>query len=194
VREGGADDLDTYHRLLRQTATRQGFAPFPRSYFEHMWEVLTPGGHIRLTFAECDGEVLAGQLAIVFGDTVVNKLSVWSGRGGNRRPNEALQWSTIRWAHDHGYRTYDLEGLKLSAARAIIAGERLPDSAEQSVSSYKLGFGGAVVIMPPARVYVTNPALRLGFRQVFPRISGRRAVKAVLKGMRTQTAPQQRKA
>ena len=186
VREGGADDIAAYHRLLQSTAARQGFSPLPLSYFQRMWQVLAPAGHLRLSLAEVQGEVLAGQLAVAFGDTVVNKLSVWSGQAGNRRPNEAVQWAAIRWAHAHGYRWYDLEGLKLKVARAVVAGQPLPDSAGQTVASFKLGFGGRVVVMPAAQVHVPNRAVRWAFAQVYPRVGELRSVKAVVKGVRTR--------
>jgi lipid II:glycine glycyltransferase (peptidoglycan interpeptide bridge formation enzyme) len=188
VREGGFEDLHTYHRLLRATAARRGFTAQPKDYFETMWRVLAPRGHIRLAFAEHDGEVLSGQIAVAFGDTVVNKLSVWSGQAGNRRPNEALQWSTITWAHAHGFRHYDLEGLKLQAAQSLARGERLPATAEQSVTSFKLGFGGEVVLMPGAHVYVPNRALRWAFTRAYPRIADLRTVKSVVKGLRSGSA------
>jgi lipid II:glycine glycyltransferase (peptidoglycan interpeptide bridge formation enzyme) len=185
VREGGLEDLELYHRMLRATADRQGFTAQPKAYFEAMWRVLAPSGHIRLAFAELDGEALSGQIAVAFGDTVVNKLSVWSGRTGNRRPNEALQWSTIQWAHAHGYRNYDLEGMKLAAALAIVRGKPPPESTARSVTSFKLGFGGRVIVMPAAAVYVPNAALRWGFATVYPRIARYRTVKAVVRRMRT---------
>jgi glycosyltransferase involved in cell wall biosynthesis/lipid II:glycine glycyltransferase (peptidoglycan interpeptide bridge formation enzyme) len=189
VREGGPDDLDTYYRLLEATAQRQGFTPHPKAYFETMLRVLVPHGHLRLAFAEVDGEAFSGQIAIAFGDTVVNKLSVWSGRDGSRHPNEALHWSTIQWAHARGYRHYDLEGLKLEAAQAIARGEPLPPSAGQSVTSFKLGFGGAATVMPGPHVYVPNAVLRWGFAEFYPRVTGLRVVKRAIKRMRTGAGP-----
>jgi lipid II:glycine glycyltransferase (peptidoglycan interpeptide bridge formation enzyme) len=188
VREGDSDDLDTFHRLLQATAQRQGFTVQPKSYFETMWHVLAPHGHVRLALAEHDGEAISAQIAIAFGDTVVNKLSVWSGRAGNRRPNEALQWSTILWAHQRGYRCYDLEGLKLKAAQAVVRGEPLPTTATQSVTSFKIGFGGTVVVMPSAHVCIPNRAVRWAFSEAYPRVSGLGSVKAIVKGMRTGSA------
>jgi lipid II:glycine glycyltransferase (peptidoglycan interpeptide bridge formation enzyme) len=186
VREGDERDLEAYTRLLRATATRQGFVPLPDRYFTSMWDVLHPRGHLRLTVAELDGEVLAAQLAVAFGDTVTNKMSVWSGRHGAYRPNEAIQWSTIRWAAERGYRWYDLEGIALRAARALLAGEPLPDSVRQSVTSFKLGFGGRVVVLPPAYEDLYNPALRWGYTRLYPRVRDHRAVRRFVKRVRTR--------
>ncbi len=186
VREGNASDLSTYHELLTATSARQGFEPYPLAYFEAMWRILHPRGILRLSIAELDGEPIAGQIAIPFGTMVVNKLSVWSGRFGNCRPNEAIQWSAIEWAHNHGYDVYDLEGIKLSAAQALLEGQSLPPSLSQSVVSFKLGFCDNVVVGPSAQVFIPNPMVRWGFRQLYPRLRDQRWMKSLAKSLRNQ--------
>jgi lipid II:glycine glycyltransferase (peptidoglycan interpeptide bridge formation enzyme) len=153
-----------------------------------MWDVLAPGGHVRLCLAEIDGTPVSAQVAVAFGDTVVNKLSVWSGEGGRDRPNEAVQWSTIRWAHTHGFQRYDLEGLRLEAAYVVLRGEPLPTSTSQSVTSYKLGFGGEVVVMPAASAWISNPVARWGYAHAYPRMGDLHAVRAAIKRLRTSAA------
>ena len=188
VREGTEDDLDTYYRMLQATASRQGFTPLPERYFKAIWETMAPRGHLRFALAEVDGRAVSGQLAIAFGDTVNNKLSVWSGEAGRDRPNEALQWSTIRWAHDHGYRSYDFEGLDLDAARALLRNEPLPPSLSQSVTSFKLGFGGDVVLKPPVGLLVPNAALRWVFTTLQPSLS-RPGAKDIVNRLRVRSNP-----
>jgi glycosyltransferase involved in cell wall biosynthesis/lipid II:glycine glycyltransferase (peptidoglycan interpeptide bridge formation enzyme) len=185
VREGDAIDIGAYHRILVATASRQGFEAAPRRYFDAMLDVLAPGGHVRLCLGEIDGTPVSGQLAVAFGDTVVNKLSVWSGEGGRDRPNEALQWATIQWAHAHGFHRYDLEGLRLEAAHAVLHGEAPPASTSQSVTSYKLGFGGEVVVMPAACVWIPNRVARWGYAHAYPRLREAQAVRAAIKRLRT---------
>lgn len=187
VRDGDATDLPTYHRILVATGARQGFTPLPRRYFEHMWDVLAPRGMLRLCVADVEGTPVAAQIAVAFGDTVVNKLSVWSGEAGTHRPNEAVQWATIQWAHAHGFRWYDLEGLRLEAAHAVVRGEPIPEAVRQSVASYKLGFGGQVVVMPRAHVWVPNPAARWAFDKAYPKIAEQRWFRTMVKRMRTAT-------
>jgi lipid II:glycine glycyltransferase (peptidoglycan interpeptide bridge formation enzyme) len=186
VREGTEGDLATYGRLLRATADRQGFVPLPETYFAAMWQVLYPRGQLRFTLAEFEGETVAAQLAVVFGDTVTNKMSVWSGRHGSHRPNEAIQWSTIRWAAERGHRWYDLEGIDPKVARSLLAGEPLPTSARQSVTSYKLGFGGQAVLLPQAHDDLYNPVLRVAFARAYPHLRDRRAVRRLVKKVRTR--------
>lgn len=186
VRDGDESDLVTYYKILASTGERQNFSPYPEKYFTEMWRILKPRGWIKLFLAEFENEVVSAQLAVPFGDTMINKLSVWSGQHGSRRPNEALQWAAITWAKSQGYRFYDFEGIKPAAARAVLRQEAIPESLKQSVTSFKLGFGGEVTIFPEAYDYVYNPLLRWAYTEIFPRLEDRRMVKRILKRIRTQ--------
>ncbi len=186
VRAGTEQDLDIYYKILTETGQRQKFAPYPRQYFSEMWRILQPHGYLKLFMAEFEGEVVSAQLSVPFGDTVINKLSVWSGRHGKVRPNEALQWAVICWAQDHGYRYYDFEGIKPAAAAAVLRQEPPPESVKNSVTSFKLGFGGEARLFSGAYDYVTNPFYRWAYCEIFPRIRHQRRVKRLLKRLRTQ--------
>ena len=168
VREGTERDLDIYYRLLVATSLRLRFRPYSREYFLEMWRAFSPHGWIKVFMAEYEGEVVSAQLAIPFGDTVISKMRVWSGCHGKRRPNELLVWTAIEWAKSHGYRYYDLGGIEPEAAQAILQGECLPDSLESTATSFKLGFGGQVTLLPEAYDYVYDPFLRWIYRNVFP--------------------------
>ncbi len=180
IREGTEDDIVAYYDVLSATAARQGFATYPISYFVEMWRQLEPPGNLKMFVAEYRGEVVSAQLIVPFGDTVVNKLSVWSGRHGSRRPNELLQWHAIEWSKRNGFRFYDFEGIDERAVEALQRREPIPEDLKQTVTSFKLGFGGDAVRYPPALSLVRSRALRWGYETVFPRISGsglaRRAV------------------
>jgi lipid II:glycine glycyltransferase (peptidoglycan interpeptide bridge formation enzyme) len=147
---------------------------------------LNPHGYVKLFVAEYEGEVVSAQLAVPFGDTVINKMSVWNGRYGEHRPNEALQWAAIQWAKMQGYRYYDFEGIKPSAAEAMINEEPLSDSLKQTVTSFKLGFGGQAVLFSGAYNYLYNPLFRWAYVEAFPRIRNLRPVKRLIKRIRTR--------
>jgi lipid II:glycine glycyltransferase (peptidoglycan interpeptide bridge formation enzyme) len=186
VREGSRHDLDSYYQMLAETGKRQNFTPYPKRYFTAMWRHLYPRGYLKLFIAEFEGDPVAGQLAVAFGDVVINKLSVWSGREGKRRPNEAIQWACIEWASSEGYRYYDFEGIELKAAKALLQGESLPDSLKQTVTSYKLGFGGEAVLYASPYAYLYNPLYRWAFEEFYPKIKDRPVVKRTIKRLRTQ--------
>lgn len=185
VREGTEGDLPTFYRILAAVGQRQQFSPGPEEYFVEMWRVLRPRGHIKLFLVECEGEAVSAHLVVPFGDTVVAKRGGWSGHRGRCCPNEMLEWATIKWAKSQGYRYYDLEGIDVRAARAIVRGEPLPHSLQQTPTSFKCGFGGQVTLFPGAYDCVYNPFLRWAYNAVFPKSAGWSVMKNALNRLRT---------
>lgn len=184
VREGDFDDLATYYRLLLDTARRKQFSVFPEEYYRAMWRIMEPHGYLKLFIAEFEGQVLAAMIAVPFGDTLLNKLSVWSGEQGQVKPNEALQWAAIEWARSHGYRYYDLEGIEPDVARRAVE-QQPPDPMDDPLSRFKLGFGGRVTLLPSATFYIANPILRQAAPYVLSRLSGQSLLKRTLSHLRT---------
>ena len=150
VRVGDRRDIGVLHALLRATARRQRFAPYPETYYEAMWDQFSPAGHAHLLVAEHGGEPVSALFVIAFRDTALYKIGGWSGEARDARPNALMHWSGIEWAKHAGHRWYDLEGIDLAAARAVSQGREPPDSSMDGVTRFKLGFGGDVVIFPPA--------------------------------------------
>jgi lipid II:glycine glycyltransferase (peptidoglycan interpeptide bridge formation enzyme) len=153
VRVGNEADLPAFHALLVATGLRQGFAPQPLDYFRQMWRQFSPGNHILLVLADLAGEPVAGELDIVFGDTLVSKRVGWTGRHGRLHPNERVVWEAMLWAKARGIRYYDMDGLDLNLARAILNGDSAGGAANQDQSMFKLGFGGRVVVFPENHEY-----------------------------------------
>ena len=91
----------------------------------------------------------------------------WSGRHGRNRPNEAMDWATIKWAKSRGYRYYDLDGIEAKAAEALARGEKLPSSVRRTPTFYKVGLGGEARLLPKTCCYIFNPFLRVAYKSVF---------------------------
>lgn len=185
VREGAEEDVPAFFHLLALTGDRQAFSSYPQEYFRELWRIFEPGGHVKLFVAECEGEAVSAALAIPFGDKVIYKRGGWSGHHGDKRPNEVLHWAAIRWAKSQGYQYYDFDGIDLDVARLLVQGEPFPNSAIQSVTRFKLGFGGDVYLFPEAYSYVYHPWLRWAYKTVFPRVANSRGVEIVLDRLRT---------
>jgi peptidoglycan pentaglycine glycine transferase (the first glycine) len=143
VREGGAADLPAFYSLLAATAQRQGSSRPPASFFDAAWTTMAPAGMLRMAVAEFDGEPVSAFLWLVLGDTMNCWLGAWSGEHRYRRPNEALDWSGIRWAAEQGLQWYDFQG----------------------DSDYTRGFGGSHMTSPGPLEQVPNPLLR----RLYPR-------------------------
>lgn len=184
VREGTAEDLPTFYRLLIATGERQRFTPNSEEYFAHMMRILEPHNHFKLFFAEYEGEAVSGLLAIPFGDTVIYKRGAWAGAHGEKRPNEALHWATIQWAKGQGYRYYDFEGIQPRVAKRILNSEPIPDNMLQTVTRFKLGFNGQVTLLPDAYEYLYNPVLRWSYNTLYSQISTSKRLKKALKWLR----------
>jgi peptidoglycan pentaglycine glycine transferase (the first glycine) len=166
VRSGDERDLPTLITLIRSTAARQGFDPYPARYYETMWQAFAPDGHARLLVAEHEGKPLSAILLIAFGETVIYKIGGWSGEPRSIRPNELVHWHAVEWTRTAGYRWYDLEGIDVPVAEAILAGREPPATAQAGVSHFKLGFGGVVTMFPPAYDRVGNGPLGAASRAV----------------------------
>lgn len=171
VREGRADELPLFHRLLMATANRQGFGDYGLHYFEAMQKIMEPEGHFKLFFAEHEGKPLSALLIILFGETALFKKGGWSGENGRLHPNERMHWEAILWAREQGYRYYDFEGIDEEAAWLLVNGQELPSNLMTSTTRFKVGFGGMVRVNPGTYDYVYNPVLRWLYRSVFPRTS-----------------------
>lgn len=185
VREGTFDDLDTFYQLHLSTSERQQFVPYPKDYFDVMWQTFEPAGNIAMTIAEYEGKAVSALLLVPFGTTVIAKVLGWSGEHGNHRPNEAVFWGAIKWAQEHGYQRFDMEGIAPASARAVLNNQPLPEESRDSPDFFKLGFGGQVVLYPEGYDYFYNIALRQLYRTFFrPALVDSPIVKRMLNRLR----------
>ena len=189
VREGSGDDLRTFYDLLQATSRRQGFRVYPEAYYRRIWDVLGAGGNARLFVASYRGEPVSAQLAVAFGSTVTNKLTVWSGEHPDRKPNEAVHWAAIRWAGSAGFRFYDFEGIDVSVARALVAGSDVASNTMPSVTAFKLGFGGEIRIAPQAYERIVGRLLRVLYRNTVRPVTRHVAFRKTVSGLRTRGGP-----
>jgi lipid II:glycine glycyltransferase (peptidoglycan interpeptide bridge formation enzyme) len=172
VRDGIESDLDTFYEFHRATSRRQGFEPYAKEYYAEMWRIFEPHGYIHLFVAEYESKPITGLLVIPFGDTVIAKILGWSGDHPDLRPNDAVFWNAIQWSKLNDYRYFDFEGIDQSGARAILAGEALPAELQHSPDFLKLGYGGQVVLYPPAFEMIRNPLARWVYKKISPTVGG----------------------
>jgi CelD/BcsL family acetyltransferase involved in cellulose biosynthesis len=97
-----------YHRLhvgLRKRKYR--LLAQPLEFFERIRKAFAPVGALCIALAQVDGEPVAGAVYLVWGDTVYYKFGASRAEFLSLRPNDALHWRLLRWAHDRGLRTLD---------------------------------------------------------------------------------------
>jgi lipid II:glycine glycyltransferase (peptidoglycan interpeptide bridge formation enzyme) len=186
IREGSDADLAVFHRLLAATGERQSFGIPSQAYFADMWRIMAPAGHLKLFLAEYEGEVVSAGLMVAFGDTVTYKRGAWSGRHGDRHPNELMHWTVMQWAKEQGYRYYDFDGIEAEVAQVVLRDGALPANLPRTVTTFKLGFGGKVVLSPGGYEWIENRLLRWGYYTVLPRVMQSPAARRITKSLRAR--------
>jgi lipid II:glycine glycyltransferase (peptidoglycan interpeptide bridge formation enzyme) len=149
VREGRGDELGTFYALMAKTCERRGVVPNPsESALRELWRLFAAEADVRVSFAEVDGEPVAGLLCLGHGDCLTIWKKGWNGAASDARPNHGLYHETLLWARDSGYRVCDFGGLERSIATTLLRGE--PLSAEQRAGRdfFNLTFGGRPVLLP----------------------------------------------
>jgi peptidoglycan pentaglycine glycine transferase (the first glycine) len=169
TRVGRYEDLPVFTSLVQSTSIRQGFSPYPLQYYEQLWRAYVPGDHVRLLLVEHEDSLLAGVLLIGFSNTAVYAMGGWSGNRSDVHPNEFAHWAGMMWARDHGHRYYDFGGINPHVARALLAGETRVAPVD-GVTRFKLGFGGRVVVFPPAYDRAYRRVLDWPVRKLSPRL------------------------
>jgi lipid II:glycine glycyltransferase (peptidoglycan interpeptide bridge formation enzyme) len=167
-RQGTAEDMDTFGRLLAGLCKRRGVRPnIPQGDFlRQLWETFAPGGYLKLFLAERDHEVLSSLLVFAMGHWARAWRVGSSGRFSEVHPNELVYWEAIKWAKANGCRYFDFAGFDTGNARAILEGRAIPEGERCGMSDFKLGFGGRVMLFPPSYCYFGNPMVRLLYRSI----------------------------
>lgn len=184
VRAGESSDVATFHELMVSTAERQGFVPMSEDYLTELWERFAPSDRVSIFLASVEGETVAGILITVSGDTAIYKRGAWNGRHGNSHPNEVLHWEAMKWARQRGLHWYDFDGIERNVAETLVTGKDVGDL--ESVTRFKLGFGGDAVLLPLSLTLVPNRLLRAGYRHVLPPLLRIRRVKNLVKELRSR--------
>lgn len=141
--------LNDFLALQSVTAQRDKIQPFSDSYFQQMYQALAPAGQLSLWSAEYQGSLLAINLIISFGDTVSYNHGASSDEQRNLMAPHLLQWKTIQWAKEKGFRHYDFRG---------IAPDDNPRHAWAGITRFKKGFGGRAVHYVGCYDFVLNSA------------------------------------
>ncbi len=166
VHEGDRKDMGVFFELMAATCRRQGVKPNPGSVaaLHELWDAAEPGRSLRLTFAVCKGETVAGALCLSFGETATIWKKGWNGSAGEFRPNELLYYDAIRWAHAGGHKFFDFAGLDKLTAHALIKGTPLTEQQQASRDFFHLRFGGQPRLLPEALVFFPNPFFRSAYK------------------------------
>ena len=109
-------DVEAYHRLSCETAdrirTRSRFTELPLAFFADVWRRMIPAGQARLFLARHAGELIAGTLFVVHGDTMLyyQGASTRDRAQTLRQAPAACFWAAIRAARTLGLTRFAFGG------------------------------------------------------------------------------------
>lgn len=138
VRVGGPEDVGLFHRLLRETGLRQGFTVRSRLYYERVYKALNGRGLGELLLAERDGDLLAANWVIHFGDRSSYLYGASKANFQNLMASYLIQWEAIRRSRRRGSVSYDLLGVPLSD---------VPGTFGEGLRTFKSHFGEMVELV-----------------------------------------------
>jgi lipid II:glycine glycyltransferase (peptidoglycan interpeptide bridge formation enzyme) len=137
--DAGTEAVREFHRLhvgLRKRKYR--LLAQPLELFERIWKAFAPADGIRTALAVVDGRPVAGALYLVWQDTVYYKFGASQAEHLALRPNDALHWQLIQWAHGRGLRALDW-GLSDLDQPGLVAYKRKWASTEGRIRTVNAG-------------------------------------------------------
>jgi hypothetical protein len=158
-------DVEAYHRLSRDTAdrirTRARFTELPLAFFVDVWRRMIPAGHARLFLARHGGELIAGNLFLIHGDTMLyyQGASTRDRAQTLRQAPAACFWAAIRAARALGLAHFDFGGCTPTDD---------PADPRHGVYEFKKKWGGALVAFYNAEILLAPRVVALQERVLGP--------------------------
>jgi len=156
VREGTADDLAAFNRLMQVTGRRDSFGIHDPAYYRAAYELFAPRD-AALWLAEFEGRPLAGVMVFASGHSAAYLYGASSDEERQRMPAYAAQWAAMRWAKTRGCATYDMWGIPDADEDELEANFTERQDGLWPVYRFKRGFGGEIrrTVGAADRVYNT---------------------------------------
>lgn len=150
--EIGSATIDDVWPVFEATASRDVFRLHGKEYYRKMIEC----GVAFLAVAKHDGDILAANIMVDFGDTRTYLHGASSNVKRNLMAPYLLHWELIKEAKSRGIKFYDWWGVAPVDAPA--------DHPWSGISRFKRGFGGEEVAYPDAVDIVLKPVRYTAYR------------------------------
>ncbi len=141
-------DIHTFYEIQSQTAKRQSFVEFSESYLTKQFAALAKNGEAVLYTAKYNGEILAQNFMIFYGNEASYHYAASTALGTKMSGSPILHVEAMKDARKRGIKRYNLWG---------IVGEDEKNHRFYGVSFFKRGFGGDELKYLPAHDLVINP-------------------------------------
>lgn len=149
-----ADTVDEFLSLQRDTAKRDRFFAQSDSYIRKQFDLLKQSGTANILLAEKDGQALAANFMLTFGDTATYLYGASSSSNRQLMAPYLVHWESMLWAKRQGFHYYDFWGINP-------VDKNHPDfkKAWDGISRFKAGWGGAVIELPGTYDFPLKPSL-----------------------------------
>lgn len=134
-------DIKTFYQIQLQTAGRHGFVAFSEDFFTKQFQAFAENGEAVLYTAKYNGEILAQNFMIFYGDEASYHYGVSSELGTKLSGAPLLHMEAMRDARERGIKRYNFWG---------IVGEDETWHRFYGVSQFKRGFGVEELKYTPA--------------------------------------------
>ena len=139
-----SNDLSTFHQLMLETGSRDGFSVHSLEYYQQAYQYFNPHDGCELFQAEFDGQPLAALMVFKCGKRAWYLHGASTDAERSRMPTYLLQWESMRWAHSHGCTEYDLWGVPDEEEEVLEAQFAGKSEGLWGVYRFKRGFGGQI--------------------------------------------------
>ena len=157
VSQHGAEKLDVWYNLYKETSERDRISIHPEIYYRKLFELASNQKRfdVRLYLASVENDVIAGIITMFDGKEATYLYGASCSRKRETMPAYALQWRAIQDAKDAGCMEYDFFGISPT-----------DDSKHPMHGLYlfKTGWGGTIIHRPGCWDYPCRPALYKLFR------------------------------
>ncbi len=155
--------IETYLRLTRETATRQGFYAHDEEYHRLLWEILHTSMEragqdpiARLLVAKYTKEILVTWMVFVFHKTLYYPYGASSSKHQNLMASNLMMWEAMRFGKTLGCQLFDLWG--------SLGSNPDPKNPWYGFHRFKEGFGGELIHFVGTYDLVIQPQLYPLFR------------------------------
>jgi len=153
VKSGSEQELETFYKLLKETADRDGIAIHSLDYYKTLFEVCAKEDEntkLRLYTAVHEGDTLAAIVVLFREKNATYLYGASSNVKRNLMAPYALQWKAMQDAKEAGCQFYDLFG---------IPPDDDPNHPMAGLYRFKTGFGGRIIHRPGSWDYPYKKAV-----------------------------------
>ncbi len=163
IRRGSSDkDIQLFLDLTKETAERDGFSSHDDAYLRATCEALLPSGFARLRFAEWQGNTLAANMEMAYGETVTYLHGSSSSKERQVMAPYLLHWEAMKTAKAEGAKYYDLYG-----TNPVLKSNVYYKPSWEGITRFKRGWGGKDIDMIGTWDLPTNKLL---YYMAFPKL------------------------